>query len=380
MAKYNQEMNEWRNSNPSNPNGISTNEVQQHLTLGKEPQATATVTSENNNVVYDRTISDAGDLQTDSQGKVYKVSSTISGTVLQVTYSNLSNSYYIDDNGTKHNLVKLVRTFSDSELFPVVSWGELWVYDDPTDGFWYNQNTHITVDDVYYDDSGNVVNFGSNAYIAITSLNSSYIDTNNNATLSGTAKHVEKATLLSSGKVYGLAGSSIVAHDNSLYADETNESARDWDGNLTMPQYVGNSLWPSDKANWDAIGTNEYFGAGLMAVSGTHITIRFDLAGQDTNAAGNGVWATMTTIIPQTPVPAKPTRKTTSVSYHYLVLAIFLIYCRFFPYSYSVLLEMRRTISWLSIHVIHYFTNTMTTGLVYIRSVQYGQLLSIRIG
>ena len=323
MAKYNQEMNEWRNSNPSNPNGISTNEVQQHLTLGKEPQATATVTSENNNVVYDRTISDAGDLQTDSQGKVYKVSSTISGTVLQVTYSNLSNSYYIDDNGTKHNLVKLVRTFSDSELFPVVSWGELWVYDDPTDGFWYNQNTHITVDDVYYDDSGNVVNFGSNAYIAITSLNSSYIDTNNNATLSGTAKHVEKATLLSSGKVYGLAGSSIVAHDNSLYADETNESARDWDGNLTMPQYVGNSLWPSDKANWDAIGTNEYFGAGLMAVSGTHITIRFDLAGQDTNAAGNGVWATMTTIIPQTPVPAKPTRKTTSVSYHYLVLAIF---------------------------------------------------------
>ena len=72
--------------------------------------------------------------------------------------------------------------------------------------------------------------------------------------------------------------------------------------------------------------------------------------------------------------------KATSVSYHYLVLAIFLIYCRFFPYSYSVLLEMRRTISWLSIHVIHYFTNTMTTGLVYIRSVQYGQLLSIRIG
>lgn len=209
----------------------------------------------------------------------------------------MKHSYYIDAQGVKHAIAKIVRTFSDSSIVDLPNFtGKnpcIVVYSDPTDGFWYNYLDGVTVSDRYYDEQGNLINFDDGtAFLAVTSLN-------NTSSGGNKGNHIEKANLLSSGKMYALTGSSILNHSDGLYADNPNSY-----------QTKGNT-W-NGSVDWDKKGANEYYGTGLMVLNGSEQSIRFSTTRLSSDYDYN-VWATTTTIIPQTPEPK------TEIHYHYNV-------------------------------------------------------------
>ena len=240
----------------------------------------------------------------------------LKGNILAVTYTNLKNSFYIDKDGNKHRIAKIVRTFSDmTKLTPIDSNNDmlLVVYDDPTDGFWYNSSDGVTVTDQYYDETGNLIQFNGNAYLAITSLNASYANGHDWALTSSDPWHVETATLLSSGSAIGLLGSTVTPHGNALYSNNTNFAVQGVPG---LP--LQDTLWKNTSENWDKTGPNQYFGAGLFSLSGSKVKVRYSLTHGRNGGTGTTVWATNSTIIPVTPGPEKPKNpRTSSIHYHY---------------------------------------------------------------
>ena len=119
---------------------------------------------------------------------------------ITVTYDNLNNSYYLENINNKTNRIKISRidrTFSSIEVAdnPHLFYGgwrgnkydnydpcngpQLIIYNDPSDGFFYNNIKQVSVKDIYYDDKGNPIKTGDNktgdknkAWIFVTSLNS----------------------------------------------------------------------------------------------------------------------------------------------------------------------------------------------------------------
>ena len=102
---------------------------------------------------------------------------------------------------------KIVATYSNAKVYPYASnvgvdsvWpscSQLVVYSDPTDGLWYTQIDHVTVNYQFYNSDGQLINFNNNnAWLTIASLNNHDGGT------------VEKATLDSAGQVDQIKGSS----------------------------------------------------------------------------------------------------------------------------------------------------------------------------
>lgn len=325
-GEYAVSLEKWRDSKPNNPNGITANDVQQHLTLDQEPDATVTVSNLNAGASL---INNPG-WSANQFPKIYKFNNSVNGALLTVTYTNLKHSKYVDENGNTHSISKIVRTFSDGisnglGVFPDKKGTDIaiGIRNDPSYGFGYYGMRSITTDDVYYDENGNPINISDNSgYLAVTSLNALY-ESNGQMSRSGTQYQVERVKPLQRNeKAYSLAGSSINVHsDGSLYADATNDSSKDFGGN-TIPK--GISTWPDSKKSWDRKGDNEYYGAGIVSLSGTHHTLQWSNS-MGTSWLSNGwtpvqyVWATMQTILPETP---KPQPKTTSIHYHYDVFGI----------------------------------------------------------
>lgn len=312
-------MEKWRNTNPNNADGLTAADVQQHLTLGREEQANVQISSVNGGSLIDNPEDSRGQF-----AKIYKFDNSVHGTMLVATYTNLKNSNYTDENGISHKISKIVRTFSDGisnglGIYPgkkstLIGLG---ISNDPTYGFGYFGMSSITTDDVYYDENGNALNISNNSgYLAVTSLNALY-ESNGIMSETGTQYQVERVKPLQNGeKAYALAGSSIRVHsDGSLYADATNDSCKGFGGSL--PE--GISTWPDSKENWDTKGPNEYYGSGIISLSGTHHKLQWSNS-NGTAWLNNGwmpvqyVWATSQTILPETPTPQ---RKTTQVNYHY---------------------------------------------------------------
>lgn len=317
-AKYEQEMAEWRAAHlNNNPNGLTTADVQQQLTLAAEPDAKVDI-----KILDSRATLTASDrVFWDTTWNRVNLSTAISGNIAQATYTNLKNSYYVDKNGQKHLIAKIVKVFSNTDDVASKSDTSIPFLDigtDPSRGVWYDGTSGVTETDTFYDADGNVINLSDNtAHIAVTSLNSYYESpkngyTNGNFALSGLPLHVESATPISNGKAYTLAGSSVTAHSNgALYADQTNNVA--YQGGPTSDQ----TTWKSDE-NWEEIA--KYYGSGIIAVHGDSFSIRFatNFGDNDTNYY-SGIWYTLDTIIPQTPTP---TRETSTTSYHYNVLKV----------------------------------------------------------
>ena len=314
LADYQQKLAAWKaSSGVQNPDGISSSEVTQALTLGREPQAKVTVS---NLAGTKGNIDTSKEYNTDSISYEYRFNGSIPGTALVATYTNLHNSYYYDDNGNKHLISKIVRTFSNLTKQPWVSswnWNSspenngnplIWIYDDPADGFWYYFSSGVTVTDQYYDEQGNPISFGNNAWLAISSLNNENRDKNGNP-LNNT--HVERVEALLGAKAFSLRGSSVSNHDGILYADTNN----------THGSGLNNGEWDTRNS------PNIYYGSGLMKLSGNSVSLRFSTTfngfdGRDTWQ----VWAITSTIIPSTPGPNKPTQKTSSINYHYDTMTV----------------------------------------------------------
>lgn len=322
QADFKKKLEEFRHGhNVSNPNGVSTAEIIQQLQLGREPQAKVAVSQLDGKAGL---VDDTKQVGVDSTSYQYLFDGSVPGTALVATYTGLNNSYYTDDNGVKHHISKIIRTFSNLTADNGINWHSIlsninnaqynygkpyiWIYDDPTDGFWYNFSSGVTVDDQYFDENGNPVNIGNNAWLAVTSLNNSGYNQDNKSEISSNI-HIEKCTPLDGATAYGMLGSSVTNNNGSLYSVTNNSN--------------GSGL--NDGNNWDsATSPNRYYGTGLIKLNGTHSILRFETANTDsaTIHPTYRVWATTTTIVPETPGPkydgpAKPARETTSAHYHY---------------------------------------------------------------
>lgn len=317
QQNYQRELTSWRNSHsdPINPNGVSTSEVQQQLSLGREPNASYSIAT--SHLHYGLNPKDVAGTEIDSsKGTQIWLTNSEPGTIATVTYTNLNNSYYTDSNGNKEKISKIVRTFSDGSIENVTASivdgkkeHRILVFNDPTDGFWYNGLQGVTVTDQYFDVVGNPITISNNTgYLAVTSLNAWYGD-KNAITLTGPSRHVEQVTPMYGGKAIALLGSSITNNGGSLYATKTNSDD------------VPASTWKGP-GKWDNKGENEYYGSGLISLYGNSFSLRFSCQRGNFNDGNNTVWATMTTIIPETPGPKykgpkKPEPKSSSIHYHY---------------------------------------------------------------
>ena len=161
------------------------------------------------------------------------------GKEITVTYDKLKNSYYLENFDNKTNKIKISkieRTFSDIQeadktrftsdghtpkgadgAYDKCYGPQLIIYNDPSDGFFYNNITQISVKDIYYDDKGQQIDFNDNnkAWIFVTSLNSNGWG------------NIEKVRALGSDNspVNGekIAGSTVTDHnDGWWYSDNNN--------------------------------------------------------------------------------------------------------------------------------------------------------------
>ena len=172
---------------------------------------------------------------------------------ITVTYDNLKNSYYlenIDDKINKIKISKIERTFSDIQpgktiftsdgktpkgadgVYDECDGPQLIIYNDPSDGFFYNNITQVSVKDIYYDDQGSQINFDTKndknkAWIFVTSLNS-------NGNGGGNVEKVRAQLNNSPANAEKIKGSTVTNHnDGWWYSDKNNwfNKNPDWDNN-----------------------------------------------------------------------------------------------------------------------------------------------------
>ena len=172
---------------------------------------------------------------------------------ITVTYDNLKNSYYlenIDDKINKIKISKIERTFSDIQpgktiftsdgktpkgadgVYDECDGPQLIIYNDPSDGFFYNNITQVSVNDIYYDDKGSQINFDTKndknkAWIFVTSLNS-------NGNGGGNVEKVRAQLNNSPANAEKIKGSTVTNHnDGWWYSDKNNwfNKNPDWDNN-----------------------------------------------------------------------------------------------------------------------------------------------------
>lgn len=297
-ANYQHNLAEWKNSHKNllNPNGISSSEIKQALELGREPDAVVSAPG-----LLPHTIGKDTKHGTDSKRRI---SFSKDGT--PVTFTNLKHSFYYNSEGQKVNISKIVAKFYDIQANSENP--DIDVYSDPTDGFWYRRINRVKVDYQFYAQDGKLINFDKNtAYLAFGSLNSGYYGADHART--------EGINAFKGGEAVALLGSGIAKHGNYLYASDSLRGKLDYvnvnsDGSYTILNNISDS-------NWDNQGQYRYFGTGLDNISGNTIGVEYittrDLNGTDKT----DTWATMSTIIPATPGPQKPTPKYTQTSCHY---------------------------------------------------------------
>ena len=176
---------------------------------------------------------------------------------ITVTYDNLNNSYYlenIDDKINKIKISKIERTFSDIQdarniifksdgihaknstdgVYDKCDGPQLIIYNDPSDGFFYNNITQVSVNDIYYDDKGSQIKFDTKndknkAWIFVTSLNANY-DRNSHNVEKVRAQGLNNSPV----NAEEIKGSTVTNHIKGWwYSDKNNwfNKNPDWDKN-----------------------------------------------------------------------------------------------------------------------------------------------------
>lgn len=310
-AAQKQKMSEYRKSIKENKDGLTTQEIQNQLTLGKETEAKMDV-----QILQQPAIDPWNSEKSGIDGNYgyhLAYNSSVNGAFAKVTYTNLKNSYYVDADDNKHQIIKIVRTFSDltrSTSTASINWTKerasyegttsdnaektiLSINSIPTNGAMFFNASGVTVSDLYYDKDGNRLSV-KDGYIVMSSLN-------NNG-----KGDVESAKGLSGQTPKTFIGSSVyVQSDGSLQANGDNS-------------YYLHDSTHSEYNNWDNANSDKfYWGAGLLKINndGANV-IRFNVSnalGNNPEDALNSYWFTISTILPTTANP------TSSINYHYNV-------------------------------------------------------------
>lgn len=294
LAKYNKDWEAYKSKNniAKNSNIISSGEIVQGLALHKEPDAKVSFTNAqgfNKGDGWDLgagsekgqkgfTYVMGGDHQETNLGErkdwtlsahggghsreyAFVPNNNQAGQNLSVTatYTNLKNSSYTDENGVKHNIAKMVITYSGTSYernYPLID-----IFADPTDGIWYDGIKDIHVHMQMFDDNGNPITVGNNAWLSFSSLNSdanTFQDFDSKHPGSYNANRVESVSGSDNIQLKQLAGSSITLHGNSGYSDVSNGGVRlvhNSDGTTTYYVYRAADY---DKDHWVF---NEYQGS-----------------------------------------------------------------------------------------------------------------------
>ncbi|UFK69191.1 GbpC/Spa domain-containing protein [Limosilactobacillus reuteri] len=311
LSTQKQKYADWKESVSLNKDGVTIWDIKNNLQLNHEPNAAVNVkqlvaadaTAGNGNVLY------------------YKPSTQTSGDFVQVTYTNLDNSYIIDSNGQKQKIAKIVRTFSDLAKSASASsisfkkgilsndWRQpnlagddstaLLINTDPANGAMYLNALGITVEDHYYDENGNQID-GDGGYYVLSSINNNdgfdnhheHVKAPNND-MSAIAVHGSSVSVQSDGSLSSNIGNSLQdVHSDGSYSDSNNTSTFN---------------------NWDNVSSDYfYFGSGLMQYTSNPGKLRFytGMSGENSNDDENAFWFTINTILPKVPV-------NTEVHYHY---------------------------------------------------------------
>ncbi|GAA3639357.1 hypothetical protein GCM10022297_16960 [Lactobacillus hamsteri] len=286
---------------------IDPDKLSQLLIFGKEENATVTVKPLNPNVVQG-----TGSMLNGLLNNFWQVNDTVHGDFLQVTYTDLKNSFYAGE-----LISKIEITYSDfimsnhpsqNNRKPGIYFGK-----SPTDGFFYVKAESVTMGLKMYDANGKLITLGENtAYITIGSLNSKGEGND----------YVEKAEIINGsshkGEGVALPESSVTIHKGPngdiLYSDKNNELL--YDKNITdAERELAIKIWGKDIVDkylgWDDSKdrSKEIFGSGLFKVSGDGIKIKFS------NKLGSA-WATFSTTIPKITFDAeKPEKPTTTITW-----------------------------------------------------------------
>lgn len=325
MEQYNQQLQDYKNK-MNWQNVLFSSQILQALKLVPEPNAKAKIdlllpTSSDLNsygVEYHQpgeeyiasAIGDksSGAVRLDQTGEslLHVTNAQAGKDFARVTYTGLQNSMWAG-----HHISKIIATYSqltdvygignkDANGNPI---GYIAISNDPYYGTFTYGLGGFAIDYQYYDENGNRINFGdqndgAGAWFSIGSLNSS-----------GPTGRVESVQLQSPGRLYQLAGSKVGVYSNVSMTNPIPDST----GKSGDYAYSPESTLPDD---WDStLGLNDpnaYIGATVAHVTGDHVKFSFFTQGNH-----NNMWAYPSTIVPVTPGPSRPVRKTSEAHYRY---------------------------------------------------------------
>lgn len=301
---------------------ITTNSVNQALSLKPENNATVNVEALDSRITFKRVDEGTKYARYQIFDRENAYVNNIAGDFLRVTYTNLKNSTY---KGSK--ISKIVVTYSDSTptgnrvtqsgLNAITNGADdnfLQVFEDPVRNDMHS--TTVTSTYQYYDANGRLIDFSGtdDAWLSVGSLN---FDQGNNYQGTPTSGVSEGVKLISGAQIKQLAGSSISVHDNGwAYAAFNNYSGTGMNNGINTDN--GGSGWDMDGS------PNAYYGAIVFQLTGTSVSLRqgvipwggADIVTQYSNKDLNNAWFTAGTTLPETNIKA-PIRKTTETHYHY---------------------------------------------------------------
>lgn len=334
-AEYDNAMNEYnakmaKLNQGANAPVITTNSVNQALSLKPENNATVDIEALNPRITFKRVEEGTKYAGYQIFDKNNAYANNIDGEFLRVTYTNLKNSTY---KGSK--ISKIVVTYSDSTptgnritqsgLNAITEGANdnfLVVFEDPVRGDMHS--TTVTATYQYYDANGNLIDFSgtNNAWLSVGSLNFDQGNDYQGGKNEGnpTSGISEGVKLISGAQIKQLAGSSISVHDDGwAYAGFNNYSGTGMNNGINTDN--GGSGWDMDGS------PNAYYGAIVFQLTGSSVSLRqglvswggADIASQYNNQFLNNAWFTAGTTLPETKIK-QPIRKTSETHYHYDVV------------------------------------------------------------
>ena len=344
-------------------NSLSTHEVVQNLNLGQETSATLTVQS--NNSTSTKIAPAVGEDNKSLSTYAIQVQPTAGTKELTVTatYSNLNKSSYTDNNGVTHKIAKIVAKYHAYNMASDYANPNLQINQQPQEGFWYNGFSNVDAEYTFYDENGQVIKFGKNAWLTVLSLNSGMDSLSSTAKTGDTIpggygggwrvegvngdgdvnfKTLDGSTVTvhNDGWAYSDGGNDRIAigygknegkfavqYDNDLYEVSRNNDGHWKLGKLLVHNDKGinwQDVWDSGYEYWDdATRDSRYAGATVGDIKEGTSTVKLSYVTSYANSnAGGVVWAMMSTIIPPTPaiqyhLYSAEAPSTSSVSYHY---------------------------------------------------------------
>ena len=233
----------------------------------------------NNSIRPTVTILDPSDVHVDNSNHViFDTDNTVSGAFARAEYDGITNSYYRDT-----PISKMIVTLSNVKKGAKSANGYISVDNGINNGIWRQNIVGADLDIQFYDNNGNLITFGDDAYLTVSSLNGR---SNGDGS---TAGNTEAVKLLSDGQAMQLPQSGVKVHsDGGMYMDGGHDS----------PESLG---LPSSLDAWDnSTSPSRIFGSAMIHVKGNHIKLRsYDYSDYTTDHnVGTGPWFIWSTMLP----------------------------------------------------------------------------------